>query len=157
MFELWCSTRSTILVIVCIHVSLMIITYIASLSRSTIIGESLARLIEYSGHSVLRLNHVGDWGTQFGMLICHLQDTFPNYLQDGKQLPVSDLQTFYKVNNLVILTVVKLFLIIILYSILYTYSFYIFRKRKNGLMRMKGLRNALMHVLFNYNPLTLIT
>ncbi|ODM95171.1 Arginine--tRNA ligase, cytoplasmic [Orchesella cincta] len=64
--------------------------------RSTIIGESIARLMEYSGHDVLRLNHVGDWGTQFGMLICLLQDKFKDYLKDAKQLPVSDLQTFYK-------------------------------------------------------------
>ena len=37
--------------------------------RSTIIGDSLARVLEFCGYEVLRLNHVGDWGTQFGMLI----------------------------------------------------------------------------------------
>jgi arginyl-tRNA synthetase len=42
--------------------------------RSTIIGESLARLLEFLGHDVLRLNHVGDWGTQFGMLIAYLKE-----------------------------------------------------------------------------------
>lgn len=47
--------------------------------RSTIIGDSISKLLEYLGHNVLRLNHVGDWGTQFGMLIAHLQDKFPNY------------------------------------------------------------------------------
>ncbi|XP_055596538.1 probable arginine--tRNA ligase, cytoplasmic [Uranotaenia lowii] len=62
--------------------------------RSTIIGESICRLLEFLGHDVLRLNHVGDWGTQFGMLIAHLQDQFPNYLQVSP--PISDLQTFYK-------------------------------------------------------------
>lgn len=41
--------------------------------RSTIIGDSIARLLEFLGHKVLRLNHLGDWGTQFGMLIAHLQ------------------------------------------------------------------------------------
>ena len=41
------------------------------------------------------LNHVGDWGTQFGMLIAHLQDKFPNYLQVSP--PIGDLQAFYKV------------------------------------------------------------
>lgn len=41
--------------------------------RSTIIGDSICRLLEFLGHDVLRLNHVGDWGTQFGMLIAHLQ------------------------------------------------------------------------------------
>lgn len=45
--------------------------------------------------SALRLNHVGDWGTQFGMLIAHLQDKFPNYLTVSP--PISDLQAFYKV------------------------------------------------------------
>ncbi|XP_058971454.2 arginine--tRNA ligase, cytoplasmic-like [Pocillopora verrucosa] len=62
--------------------------------RSTIIGESLSRLLEFVGHDVLRLNHVGDWGTQFGMLIAHLQDKFPNYLQVSP--PIGDLQAFYK-------------------------------------------------------------
>ena len=37
--------------------------------RSTIIGDSIARILEFRGYQVLRLNHVGDWGTQFGMLI----------------------------------------------------------------------------------------
>lgn len=43
-----------------------------------------------------RLNHVGDWGTQFGMLIAHLQDKFPNYLSVSP--PIGDLQAFYKVS-----------------------------------------------------------
>jgi arginyl-tRNA synthetase len=42
--------------------------------RSTIIGDAIARILEYCGHTVTRLNHVGDWGTQFGMLIAHLKD-----------------------------------------------------------------------------------
>lgn len=58
--------------------------------RSTIIGDSISRLLEYLGHNVLRLNHVGDWGTQFGMLIAHLQDKFPNYLIVAP--PIQDLQ-----------------------------------------------------------------
>lgn len=62
--------------------------------RSTIIGESLCRLLEFVGHDVLRINHIGDWGTQFGMLIAHLQDKFPNYLQVSP--PIADLQAFYK-------------------------------------------------------------
>lgn len=62
--------------------------------RSTIIGESLCRLLEYLGHNVKRLNHVGDWGTQFGMLIAHLEDRFPNYAEVSP--PISDLQGFYK-------------------------------------------------------------
>uniref|UniRef100_A0A674NAD3 Arginine--tRNA ligase, cytoplasmic n=1 Tax=Takifugu rubripes TaxID=31033 RepID=A0A674NAD3_TAKRU len=62
--------------------------------RSTIIGDSMSRLFEFLGHDVLRLNHVGDWGTQFGMLIAHLQDKFPDYLTVSP--PISDLQGFYK-------------------------------------------------------------
>uniref|UniRef100_A0A8B9HCW2 Arginine--tRNA ligase, cytoplasmic n=1 Tax=Astyanax mexicanus TaxID=7994 RepID=A0A8B9HCW2_ASTMX len=62
--------------------------------RSTIIGDSMCRLFEFLGHDVLRLNHVGDWGTQFGMLIAHLQDKFPDYLSISP--PISDLQAFYK-------------------------------------------------------------
>lgn len=42
-----------------------------------------------------RLNHLGDWGTQFGMLIAHLQDKFPDYLTVSP--PIGDLQAFYKV------------------------------------------------------------
>ncbi|KAG7263462.1 hypothetical protein CRUP_038587 [Coryphaenoides rupestris] len=49
--------------------------------RSTIIGDSMCRLFEFLGYEVLRLNHVGDWGTQFGMLIAHLQDKVYDCLQ----------------------------------------------------------------------------
>uniref|UniRef100_A0ACB8EJM1 Uncharacterized protein n=1 Tax=Sphaerodactylus townsendi TaxID=933632 RepID=A0ACB8EJM1_9SAUR len=62
--------------------------------RSTIIGESMCRLFEFVGYDVLRLNHLGDWGTQFGMLIAHLQDKFPDYLIVSP--PIGDLQAFYK-------------------------------------------------------------
>ena len=50
--------------------------------RSTIIGDSLARLFEFLGHDVLRLNHIGDWGTQFGMLLAYLKKYEPNALAD---------------------------------------------------------------------------
>ncbi|KAG7312079.1 hypothetical protein JYU34_001531 [Plutella xylostella] len=62
--------------------------------RSTIIGDSICRLLEFLEHDVLRINHLGDWGTQFGMLIAHLQDKFPNYKTHSP--PISDLQAFYK-------------------------------------------------------------
>ncbi|KAK3738241.1 hypothetical protein RRG08_039652 [Elysia crispata] len=62
--------------------------------RSTIIGESLSRLLEWVGHDVLRLNHLGDWGTQFGMLIAHLIDKFPNLLEERPN--IGDLQEFYR-------------------------------------------------------------
>ncbi|CAB3377557.1 Hypothetical predicted protein [Cloeon dipterum] len=62
--------------------------------RSTIIGESVCRLLEFLGHDVVRVNHVGDWGTQFGMLIAHLEDKFPNFRTVSP--PIADLQAFYK-------------------------------------------------------------
>lgn len=46
---------------------------------------------------VLRINHVGDWGTQFGMLIAHLKDEFPNFERESP--PISDLQAFYKASK----------------------------------------------------------
>jgi len=65
--------------------------------RSTIIGESTCRILEFCGHEVHRLNHVGDWGTQFGMLIEYMKETFPNFQE---QLPeVHDLQEFYKASK----------------------------------------------------------
>ena len=51
----------------------------------------------FYGILVYRLNHVGDWGTQFGMLIAHLKDEFPNYASKSPQ--IGDLQTFYKVRG----------------------------------------------------------
>jgi arginyl-tRNA synthetase len=62
--------------------------------RSTIIGDSLARLLEYQGHNVIRQNHMGDWGTQFGMLIAELE----LHLGEGEQadLALNDLEKFYQ-------------------------------------------------------------
>lgn len=62
--------------------------------RSTIIGESICRLLEFLQHDVIRINHLGDWGTQFGMLIAHLEDSFPNFVNECP--PIGDLQEFYK-------------------------------------------------------------
>ncbi|MBK8452993.1 MAG: arginine--tRNA ligase [Thiofilum sp.] len=62
--------------------------------RSTIIGDALARVLEHLGHEVIRQNHVGDWGTQFGMLIAHLKE-----LQNaGAELSMelADLEGFYR-------------------------------------------------------------
>lgn len=61
--------------------------------RSTIIGDALARILEAQGHQVIRQNHVGDWGTQFGMLITHLQDQVE--LGDSV-VALSDLEAFYR-------------------------------------------------------------
>lgn len=64
--------------------------------RSTIIGDSLARTLEFLGHDVLRLNHVGDWGTQFGMLITHLRKVCPEALTASEAVDLGDLVVFYK-------------------------------------------------------------
>ncbi|MEB3256346.1 MAG: arginine--tRNA ligase, partial [Synechococcaceae cyanobacterium] len=64
--------------------------------RSTIIGDSLARVLEFRGHRVLRLNHVGDWGTQFGMLITHLKQVAPEALDTADAVDLGDLVVFYR-------------------------------------------------------------
>ena len=64
--------------------------------RSTIIGDSLARIFEFRGYSVLRLNHVGDWGTQFGMLISHLKEVAPHALKNSQAFDLGDLVVFYR-------------------------------------------------------------
>jgi len=64
--------------------------------RSTIIGDSIARVLEFRGHDVLRLNHVGDWGTQFGMLIAYLRLEKPEVLTTANAVDIGDLVTLYK-------------------------------------------------------------
>jgi len=62
--------------------------------RSTIIGDTICRVLSFCSHRVDRVNHVGDWGTQFGMLIGHLKSVFPDYAT--KPPPIADLQGFYR-------------------------------------------------------------
>jgi len=64
--------------------------------RSTIIGDSLANLFEFLGHDVLRLNHIGDWGTPFGMLICYLKKFHSNVLAGKEKTDLSHLAQWYK-------------------------------------------------------------
>ncbi len=64
--------------------------------RSTIIGDAIARVLEFQGHDVLRLNHIGDWGTQFGMLIAYLREVYPQALTTANALDIGDLVTFYR-------------------------------------------------------------
>ena len=62
--------------------------------RSTIIGDAMARVLAYTGHNVIRQNHVGDWGTQFGMLL-----TFMGELKSKDEelsMQLSDLEKFYQ-------------------------------------------------------------
>ncbi len=51
--------------------------------RSTIIGDCIARLLEFLSYDVLRLNHIGDWGTQFGMLIAYIKLKHPTFMQSN--------------------------------------------------------------------------
>jgi arginyl-tRNA synthetase len=64
--------------------------------RSTIIGDTLARLFEFLGDRVIRLNHVGDWGTQFGMLINYLKKYQPKILTKEKKADLTTLTKWYK-------------------------------------------------------------
>lgn len=61
--------------------------------RSSIIGDALARVLEFLGQDVVRQNHVGDWGTQFGMLTAHLLDSRE---QGAEALALNDLEDFYR-------------------------------------------------------------
>lgn len=64
--------------------------------RSTIIGDCLSRVLEFKGHDVLRRNHIGDWGTQFGMLIAHLKDRCPEALVEGNKVELGSVVEFYR-------------------------------------------------------------
>ena len=61
--------------------------------RSTIIGESICRILEHLKAKVHRVNHVGDWGTQFGMLIANLEEVHPDFLTNKPE--ISELEAFY--------------------------------------------------------------
>ncbi|MBI1825858.1 MAG: arginine--tRNA ligase [Planctomycetes bacterium] len=63
--------------------------------RSTVIGDCIARVLEFEGHNVIRENHVGDWGTQFGMLVAHLRRIKPDVADNPASLVIKDLETFY--------------------------------------------------------------
>lgn len=63
--------------------------------RSTVIGDCVARVLEFAGHDVHRINHVGDWGTQFGMLLEYLKESQPIALTEPSQLRIDDLERFY--------------------------------------------------------------
>ncbi|HAS64074.1 MAG TPA: arginine--tRNA ligase, partial [Vibrio sp.] len=62
--------------------------------RSTIIGDAVVRTLEFLGHKVVRANHIGDWGTQFGMLIANLERV---QQESGTvSMELADLETFYR-------------------------------------------------------------
>ncbi len=62
--------------------------------RTTIIGDAVVKTLEFLGHKVLRQNHMGDWGTQFGMLITHLNDKLA--ADSAAETALSDLEDFYR-------------------------------------------------------------
>jgi len=68
--------------------------------RSTIIGDCICRTLRFLGHNVIPQNHIGDWGTQFGMLCALYNRKRDKAIKDGKKtfpyLPLTDLETFYK-------------------------------------------------------------
>ncbi len=64
--------------------------------RSTIIGDSICRTLESLGHNVIRQNHIGDWGTQFGMLTYYLDDMRLKQFGDTDNLEIPDMEQFYK-------------------------------------------------------------
>ncbi len=63
--------------------------------RSTIIGDAVVRTLEFWGDKVIRQNHMGDWGTQFGMLIAHLEDKLAEGV-DLESVALADLEDFYR-------------------------------------------------------------
>lgn len=67
--------------------------------RSTIIGDALARLFEFLGYDVLRLNHIGDWGTAFGMLIAYMKEEAPQVIQGKANTDLPSLMAWYKASK----------------------------------------------------------
>ena len=64
--------------------------------RSTIIGDSIARVLDFSGHKVIRQNHVGDWGTQFGMLLTFFEEQSRSGQGTDISIQLADLEKFYQ-------------------------------------------------------------
>jgi arginyl-tRNA synthetase len=62
--------------------------------RTTIIGDAVVKALEFMGHKVIRQNHMGDWGTQFGMLLAHLNDKLAS--EQIAETALSDLEDFYR-------------------------------------------------------------
>ena len=62
--------------------------------RSTIIGDAVVKALEFRGDKVIRQNHMGDWGTQFGMLIAHLSDKLAS--DEVAETALADLENFYR-------------------------------------------------------------
>ncbi|QCI20389.1 arginine--tRNA ligase [Buchnera aphidicola (Brachycaudus cardui)] len=63
--------------------------------RSTIIGDVIVRILYFLGHNVIRANHIGDWGTQFGMLIAYLEDIKSKIVFQDDSISLEKLEKFY--------------------------------------------------------------
>ncbi|MBW4476586.1 MAG: arginine--tRNA ligase [Tolypothrix brevis GSE-NOS-MK-07-07A] len=64
--------------------------------RPAVIGDCISRILEFIGDDVLRVSHIGDWGTPFGMLIAYLQTEYPEALTTDETLDLGDLSSFYR-------------------------------------------------------------
>lgn len=64
--------------------------------RPAVIGECFARVLEFLGHDVMKVSHVGDWGTPFGMLIAYLQEAYPDPQAAAEAATSGELATFYR-------------------------------------------------------------
>jgi len=64
--------------------------------RPSVIGDCMARILEFLGYEVLRLSHLGDWGTPFGMLIAYLREAYPEALNTDSSIDLGDLASFYR-------------------------------------------------------------
>ena len=62
--------------------------------RTTVVGDAVVKILEYQGHEVIRANHLGDWGTQFGLMIEHLLDVGEDTAL--KQLSAGEVNAFYQ-------------------------------------------------------------
>ena len=78
---------------VCVHLSVCVC--VCSFVRVCVRILGMYHICMYVFSFLCRLNHIGDWGTQFGMLTAHLKDKFPDYTKVSP--PIGDLQAFYKV------------------------------------------------------------
>lgn len=108
----WCETQANSTLVNGIHVSTPYSNHTVAVDfsspniakemhvghlRSTILGDTICRILEYLGNKVHRINHVGDWGTQFGMLIAYLEVNNPNYADNPEANEnIRDLEEFYK-------------------------------------------------------------
>lgn len=107
--------------------------------RSTIIGESVCRILELIGANVKRVNHVGDWGTQFGMLITYLKESYPDFANgDNTDVAIADLTQIYKKAKVRLGFLFSFFYFVMVYT---SYSNYCYTMMITRLALMKILNS----------------